>query len=37
MLGFTLLTVALSAMMLVFLNYFDTSLHALLMAGVNRV
>ncbi|MBT6090637.1 MAG: flagellar biosynthetic protein FliR [Rhodospirillaceae bacterium] len=37
MLGFTLLTVALPAMMLVFLNYFDTSLHALLMAGVNRV
>ncbi|MBT5242595.1 MAG: flagellar biosynthetic protein FliR [Rhodospirillaceae bacterium] len=35
MLGFTLLTVALPAMMLVFLNYFDTSLHALLMPGVN--
>ena len=37
MLGFVLLTVALPAMMLVFLNYFDTNLHALLMPGVNGV
>ncbi|NKB43995.1 MAG: flagellar biosynthetic protein FliR [Alphaproteobacteria bacterium] len=37
MLGFVLLTVALPAMMLVFLNYFDSNLHALLMPGVNGV
>lgn len=35
MLGFALLTIALPAMMLVFLNYFDTTIHGLLMPGVN--
>lgn len=35
MLGFVLLTVALPAMMMVFLGHFDSTLHALLMPGVN--
>ncbi len=33
LMGFTLLTIALPAMMLVFLNYFDSSLHSLLANG----
>lgn len=35
MLGFALLTIALPAMMFVFLNYFDNNINSLLMPGVN--
>jgi flagellar biosynthesis protein FliR len=35
MLGFVLLTIALPAMMMVFLRYFDNTVHGLLMPGVN--